>query len=375
MKKINLLVLSCILLLMGSLFLISCQKEEKHVQSPVKSGTNVLKDVPVINCETGCIDPEDPVYYEKTDQAVILWGGAKKPKSKTVDIIYYNTETQFILKVRSSVGWNDLLIDSVSSWVSGPVPPDVWGTYAVDLPVGWEACDDYGYFLQVTGGGGPSASFNVEYPLIGICTALTVTDIDGNVYPTVTIGDQVWMAENLKTTHYNDGTPIPNVTDPDEWKNLITGAYCLYDNDTTKKEIYGALYNWYAVETNKLCPTGWHVPTRDEWLVLIDYLGGSGIAGGKLKSTGTLWVEPNNCATNEVGFNALPGGYRGGGFAYPTGFFDIGTRAVFWSSTSGSWSGEAYHNQLINTYCDCSINTYNPRYYKNAGESIRCIKN
>jgi len=150
----------------------------------------------------------------------------------------------------------------------------VWGTYAVDLPVGWEACDDYGYFLQVAGGGGPSASFDMEYPLIGICTALIVTDI----------------------------------------------------------------------------------------------------AGGKLKSTGTFWIEPNNCATNEVGFNALPGGYRGGGFTYPSGFFNVGIRAVFWSSTSGSWSGEAYHNQLVNTNCVCSINTYNPSYYKNAGESIRCIK-
>ena len=88
----------------------------------------------------------------------------------------------------------------------------------------------------------------------------SITDKDGNVYTSVTIGTQVWMVENLKTTKYNDGTPIPNVTDNTEWSNLTTPAYCWYDNDITKKNPYGALYNGYAVRTGKLCPTGWHVP-------------------------------------------------------------------------------------------------------------------
>jgi uncharacterized protein (TIGR02145 family) len=153
------------------------------------------------------------------------------------------------------------------------------------------------------------------------------------------------------------------------------GAYCWYDNDITNKDTYGALYNWYAVGTEKLCPEGFHVPTKDEWMELINFLGGSEIAGGKLKALDELWDEPNTCATNESGFTALPGGYRGGGFNYGCQFWNKGERALFWSSTTDDWEGSAYHNQLIHDYCHCSIDSYNPAYYKNAGESVRCIKN
>ena len=98
-----------------------------------------------------------------------------------------------------------------------------------------------------------------------------VTDFDGNVYDTITIGTQVWMVENLRTIHYNNGTYIPNVTDS-TWQKLSTGAYCWYNNNVIFKDTYGALYNWYAVNTGKLCPTGWHVPTDDEWTTLTTYL-------------------------------------------------------------------------------------------------------
>ena len=147
---------------------------------------------------------------------------------------------------------------------------------------------------------------------ISFTTKGLVTDIDGNVYYTVTIGSQVWMAENLKTTKHNDGTAIPLVTDPTQWGNLTTPGYCWNNNDeTTYKNTYGALYNWYTVNTGKLCPAGWHVPTDAEWTQLIDYLGGENIAGGKLKETGTThWLSPNTGATNETGFTALPGGWR-----------------------------------------------------------------
>jgi uncharacterized protein (TIGR02145 family) len=137
----------------------------------------------------------------------------------------------------------------------------------------------------------------------------TAKDVDGNVYNTVTIGAQVWMAENLRTTKYNDGTSIPLVTDSTKWSDLSTPAHCWYNNDKASyKATYGALYNWYTVATDNLCPTGWHVPTTAEWQILKDYLGSS-VDGGKLKESGTThWKSPNKGATNESGFTALPGG-------------------------------------------------------------------
>jgi len=106
----------------------------------------------------------------------------------------------------------------------------------------------------------------------------TITDIEGNTYNTVQIGEQCWMKENLKTTTYNNGTPITNVPDQNEWFNLTSEAYAWYDNDITWKDSYGALYNWYTTnDPNSLCPQGWHVPTHDEWTALTDYLGGTGI--------------------------------------------------------------------------------------------------
>ncbi len=194
---------------------------------------------------------------------------------------------------------------------------------------------------------------------------LTISDIDGNIYKTVTIGTQVWIAENLKTTNYNDGIAIPLVTDDTTWSNLTTPGYCLYNNDSTYINPYAALYNWYTVNTGKLCPTGWHMPTNAEWTTLINYLGGESIAGGKLKETGTLnWNPPNTGATNESGFSALPGGYR----AHDGSFYEIGDGAYFWSSTESDFDNAWY--QLLYYYYEeitpnCQI--------KNHGFSVRCI--
>ncbi len=143
-------------------------------------------------------------------------------------------------------------------------------------------------------------------------------DPDGNTYTVVTIGNQVWTVENLQTTKYNDGTPIAHVTDRDAWSTLTTGAYCYYDNNPEFGDKYGALYNWYAVNTGKLAPAGWRVPSDADWTLLETYLGGRDIAGGKMKATGTLqgedglWHEPNTGATNKSGFTGLPGGHRHG---------------------------------------------------------------
>jgi uncharacterized protein (TIGR02145 family) len=171
-----------------------------------------------------------------------------------------------------------------------------------------------------------------------------ISDMDGNYYNIVTIGTQTWMAENLKTTKYNDNTPIPLVTDPTAWANLTTPGYCWYNNDaTTYKVTYGALYNWFTVNTGKLCPTGWHVPTDGEWSILSIYLGGESVAGGPLKETGTThWNSPNTGATNVTGFTGLPGGYR----YYTNGVFaGIGLHGNFWSATETD-ATYAYYRDL-----------------------------
>ena len=166
--------------------------------------------------------------------------------------------------------------------------------------------------------------------------AQTVQDINGNVYPIITIGKQVWMKEDLKTTRYSNGDSIRTTTPATlDITNEPTPIYqWAYDGDESNVEIYGRLYTWYAaIDDRNICTTGWHVPTDTDWSTLITYLVGVSVTGGKLKETGiTHWKSPNNGATNESGFTALPGGYR-----YGSGtFFDIGSTGNWWSSTEVS---------------------------------------
>ena len=208
----------------------------------------------------------------------------------------------------------------------------------------------------------------------------TVTDIEGNVYNTVSIGTQVWMVENLKTTKYRDGTNIQNVTGGTAWTNA-GDAYCWYNNDeATYKNRYGALYNWYAVNSGKLAPLGWHIPTDAEWTTLINYLGGQNVAGGKLKESGTLhWQDPNTGATNETAFTALPGGFRSGlgfsGGANPAGYFgNVGKHGNWWSSTK---TLPQYYLQNVAWRCAMSfgsIDATNTLQDMRDGASVRCIK-
>jgi len=200
----------------------------------------------------------------------------------------------------------------------------------------------------------------------------TVTDIEGNIYHTVTIGNQVWMVENLKVTKFIDGSTIPLVTDDTAWVGLTTPAYSWYNNDLkSNKELYGALYNWYAVNSGKLAPTGWHIPSEQELDTLLAYLGGHYLAGGKLKSIGTvdsqngLWMSPNEGATNESGFTAYPGGYR----VYS--FSDISKKGNWWSSTSTSPLASAYLFYL-SYYSQDAILAFAGQ---DLGLSVRCIKN
>ena len=192
------------------------------------------------------------------------------------------------------------------------------------------------------------------------------SDLDGNIYSVIAIGEQYWMGENLKTTKYNDGKPIPLVTDDSKWASLSTAAYCWYNNDIKYKPIYGALYNWYAVKTNNLCPVGWHVPTDEEWTVLTEYLGGKDVAGGKIKEAGTShWASPNTGASNESGFTAMPAGNR----RYD-GFFSGATGHATWRTST-----EYDVNKVMYRYVFYhSASLYSASTNKNAGYSVRCIK-
>jgi uncharacterized protein (TIGR02145 family) len=184
------------------------------------------------------------------------------------------------------------------------------------------------YYLRAYATSSAGTSYGNE---ISFTTILQ--DFDGNVYDLVTIGTQTWMKQNLKTTHYKNGTTIPNVTSNSAWNVLTSGAYCDYDNTPVNSLTYGRLYNWYAVNTGNLCPTGWHLPTDAEWTTFTTYLGGESIAGGKLKEAGLAhWNSPNTEATNETGFTALPGGLRGN-YAYYT---NIGDNGFWWSSSESS---------------------------------------
>lgn len=195
----------------------------------------------------------------------------------------------------------------------------------------------------------------------------SVTDYDGNVYPTVRIGTQVWMTENLKTTHYSDGESIPEIKDDSLWADQTTGAYCSNNNEKSNSELYGYLYNWYVVPNiKKVCPAGWHVPVANDWKKLETYLGGPGTSGGKMKETGTgKWADPSTKADNSSGFTGLPGGSRN-----PDGTFNNpGESGQWWTSTEFSIT-TAWHRRLYNNvgFID---NIY---ALKTEGFSIRCLK-
>ena len=201
-------------------------------------------------------------------------------------------------------------------------------------------------------------------------TGGTVTDIDGNVYHIVTIGTQVWMVENLKTTKFNDGSSITLVTDNSAWSKLTTPGYCWQNNHISNKNTYGALYNWYTVNTGKLAPQGWHVSTFEDWDTLNAYLGSSN-AGGKIKTTGTietgtgLWHSPNTGATNSSGFTGLPGGYR----IVPGDFDGLGSMGGWWTTfkeqSGNAWSTNLFHDYESIGCLGSSLGT---------GFSVRCVQ-
>ena len=208
-----------------------------------------------------------------------------------------------------------------------------------------------------------------------------VRDFEGNKYRTVQIGEQTWMAENLRSRFYADGIPIPKKNSA-EWSTLSLSdkAYCWISDDSTWMQPYGVLYTWAAAMhgidgcdeipsgVQGVCPSGWHIPSNSEWMVLIDYLGGYKIAGGKLKESGTLhWNEPNNGATNETGFSAVASGERDAS-GWDNTYKD---RCAIWSTTKEPTRPE---NSFILVIYNDDIEG---RLYvagQNSGNSVRCLK-
>jgi uncharacterized protein (TIGR02145 family) len=206
-----------------------------------------------------------------------------------------------------------------------------------------------------------------------------IDDVDGNSYNTVPIGTQIWMAENLKTTMFNNSSVIPLVTastGADSWTVINTPAYCWYDNDVANKVLYGALYNWFAVNAGNLCPTGWHVPSNGEFGILESYLGMPADQiiqwgwrgtdqGAQMKNT-TGW-EPGLNGTNTTGLSALPAGYR---YGIDGSFQALGYWFYWWSSTEVD-AGTAYYRRLDGGYNGVYLGGVNKR----GGKHVRCLKN
>jgi uncharacterized protein (TIGR02145 family) len=196
-----------------------------------------------------------------------------------------------------------------------------------------------------------------------------VKDIEGNIYKTIKIGTQWWMGENLNTSHYRNKDTIPNITDNATWIALTSGAYCNYNNDAKNAITYGKLYNWYVVnDSRNVCPAGWHVPSNEEMQVLADYLGGTSLAGGKMKEIGTThWQSPNTGATNQTNFTGLPAGAR---YLLQGDFSGIGSNANGWTTTifnsNGAYNWELVCNQK-NLFLYSATNNF-------AGNSVRCLK-
>jgi uncharacterized protein (TIGR02145 family) len=247
-----------------------------------------------------------------------------------------------------------------------------WASNVITISGTPTATGTFTYTIPLTGTSCSGVNATGTITVSAACGSVTsVTDVDGNIYKTVAIGTQIWMAENLKVTKYKDGvTAIPDETSG-SWSTLTTGALTNYTGATgipsgqTYFSTYGYLYNWYAVNNpNGLCPLGWHVPTDVEWTTLFTYLGGESVAGGKMKSTSSLWNSFNTGADNSSCFTGLPGGWR-----EENAFYSVSFGSLFWSATEND-SGTAFN--LNPNRNNGSANRGNSN--KKWGGSVRCLK-
>jgi uncharacterized protein (TIGR02145 family) len=265
-----------------------------------------------------------------------------------------------VLDSKTNDEFDDYPPEGYLSRLTGLIP----GTkYYVRAYVTNSAGTTYGYQVRFSTMSNSLPAFNPDL------SYGTVSDIDGNIYRTIQIGTQTWMAENLKATRFNDGSPIPLITDDTEWDKRSAPAMCWYVNDPGNYEdLFGGYYNFYAVKTKKLCPVGWHTPDKVEWSLLISNSGSDYIAGGKLKEPGFMhWLTPNSGATNESGFTGMPGGYR------KNGFRQIGESANWWSTSSSSHWPDYHSDSYILDYRNSKLYLSIIPFYTD-GLNVRCVK-
>jgi uncharacterized protein (TIGR02145 family) len=259
---------------------------------------------------------------------------------------------------------------NIKTAIQGPVNGSTLTDVSAEL-TGLSPETTYHYRINATNEIGTSSSYDFTF------TTYSVVDADNNLYHSVTIGTQIWMAENLKTTRYSDGTSIPFLSDNTAWAATVTGAYCDYNNTPENSTTYGRIYNWYVVDNNaatktasnggkNVCPTGWHAPADADWTTLVAYLGGENVAGGKLRETGTTHWTSSNGASNESGFTALPAGSRFGS----GGFTGLGVSANFWSSTPYP----SYNNGVVWYTLGGGYKISIGNIQKKTGYSVRCIR-
>jgi len=201
--------------------------------------------------------------------------------------------------------------------------------------------------------------------------AQTVTDIDGNVYNTVVLGTQEWMTSNLRTLHFSNGDVIPHNFSQSAWNNLNQSSGAdYYNNDAVTGATYGVLYNWAAASNiNNVCPTGWHVPSNNEWTTLINFAGGSATAGGPLKESDTAhWNFPNFNATNFTEFTALPGGLR-----HITGGYQFKNESGYWWTSTQGIANSSFAFNVKMSYADAAVLQYESN--QRGGFSVRCLRN
>jgi uncharacterized protein (TIGR02145 family) len=311
---------------------------------------------------TAC-EEEDDIEVKKDDAKIVISGFDTEVSIMKGSTIIMNVDVEDDAITGVSVAVDDVEKETFNSF------PFDFTFNTSDLSVGNHSLKFVAYNGNKENG---SKEITVE-----ITAPITVSDYDGNVYQTVQIGSQIWMVENLKTTHYRNGDALSGMTVGDGWDELTSGGYCNYDNSAANGNTYGNLYNFYAVEDEReLCPEGWHVPTKDDLKILIKYLGGADVAGGKMKEAGsehwtsTLTTSVNE-GTNESGFTALPGGVLDAS----GNFSSEGYMAWFWTSEGydSSISGKRYgYRRSLDLRSDEVSDERG--YHAYMGMSVRCIK-
>lgn len=342
-KKISLIIRATVTVLILSFTLVSCEKEDEE------------KEIEIVPAEPSV----GVASASMIGQNWATMTGSVKPNSLlTIVTFEYGNTIDYGNSIRANP---DTLEKNSFTGVSAAL-------------TGLETETEYYFRLKAVNSEGTVYSDDTLFTTLGssdnyisfntVSTYGSLTDIEGNIYKTIQIGSQTWMAENLRTLKLNDGTDIHYIENASDWNDLNTPAYCLINTDTS---IYGALYNWYTVSSEKLCPEGWSVPGDQDWSVLTDYLGGQTEAAKSLKEAGTRhWLTTNNDTNNDSGFTALPGGYRN----HNGSFGDLSKSGYFWTSTIDAGSGTAFFRSMYYGYNNVDRSSSNQK----SGFSVRCIK-